>query len=118
MKTTTMNSLASVVPTFADREPRTAYSSPGRRRLGAVTWYLAWAGVVAAGFVVLRQTPAIAREIAAAKSSFRIALHDASHGYSGYGALTIYGAGQVSASQWQQPFPPSSAWEQGGARQF
>lgn len=116
MKTPTMNSLTSVAPTFAGGEPRPEPTFVAKCRLGTVALCLALVGVGAVGAAVISQTPAVAREMAAVKSSLRMALQDAGRGNYGYGASAEYVPGQFSAEQLQQPFPTAQQWEVAGFR--
>jgi hypothetical protein len=116
MKTTTINSLASVSTTFTESELRPALTSAERRRLGICAWSFAVVGVVAFGAAVFSQTPAVAREMAAVKNSLRVALTDSSRGLSSYGASAQCLPGQFSVEQLQQPFPAAQQWELAGLR--
>jgi len=115
MKTTAMNSLASVAPDFSESEFHPACVAHEKRRRGTTAWWLALA-VVVMGSAAVSRTPTVASEMAATRSTLHLALHGA---YSGtYGASAACLPGGFSPTPWQQPFPPASVWEQAGARPF
>jgi hypothetical protein len=115
MKTTTMSSLISVAPTFAESEPHTTHPAVATRRFGTIALFLALVGGVALGSAGISQATTIAREVAVARSSLSLALHGAYNGNYRYGASAEY-TGRFSPEQLQQPFPPAWAWEQAGIR--
>jgi hypothetical protein len=116
MKTTTMNSLVSVAPTFAACEPRPASSSVTKRRLVTIASFLTLVGVVALGFAAIRQSAAVAREMAAASSSLRLAVHGPYTADYRCGASAEYIPDRFTAEPLLQPFPSAQAWEQAGFR--
>ena len=116
MKTTTMSSLTSVAPVFAESETLSVHPSLAKHRLRSIVLLLALIGGVALGSALVSQTPAIAREIAAARTSLRLAMPDAYNGNHGYGASAGYLPGRFSPEQGQQPLPPAWAWAQAGIR--
>jgi hypothetical protein len=118
MKTTTISSLTSVAPTFAESEPRPAHLSAEKRRLGTIALFFALFGVVAFGSAVISQTPAVVREIAAVKSSLRTKLYDVGHGYYGDGASAKCFPEQNVAAQLPRPFPTAWVWDLAGIRSF
>ena len=107
MKTTTMNSLTSVSPTFDKSESSAAPASVDRLRLGAIALLFALVAGGALGSAEIDRANAVAHEISAAWSSLRNTMQDASSGYYRYGASSEYFQGQFSAEQWQQAFPTS-----------
>ena len=118
MKTTTMNSLTSAAPTFAEDEPHPAHLSAAKRRLATIALFLALVGVAALGSAVISQTPAGVREMAAVKSSLRTKLYDAGRGYDGDGASAKYLPEQNVAAQLPRPFPTAWVWDLAGIRSF
>jgi len=118
MKTTTMSSLTSVVPAFAESKSRPAPTSAEPRRLGTSALLLSLVGVVAFGSAVISQTPAVARERAAVKSSLRTKLDDACRDYYGDGAPAKYLPEQYVAAQLPRPSPTAWVWDLAGLRSF
>jgi hypothetical protein len=115
MKTTTMNSLASVAPAFAESETRPAHTSAEKRRLGIIAMLLS---LVAFGSAVISQTPAVTHERATVKSSLRTKLHDACWRSDGDRASAKYFPEQYVAAQLPQPSPTAWVWDLAGLRPF
>jgi hypothetical protein len=118
MKTTTMNSLTSAAPTFAESEPRPAHLSAAKRRLATIALVLSLFGAVTLGSAVISQTPTVAREMAAVTSSLRTKPYDAYRGYGGDGASAKYLPEQYVAAQLPRPFPTAWVWDLAGIRSF
>jgi hypothetical protein len=118
MKTTTMSSLTSVAPAFAESETRPAYTSADKRRLGIIALLLSLVVIVAFGSAVISQSPAVAREMAAVKSSLRTRLDDVCRGADGYGASAKYLPEQYIAAQLPRPSPTAWVWDLAGLRPF
>jgi hypothetical protein len=80
--------------------------------------FLALFVVVALGSAVISQTPAVAREKAAVKSSLRTKLYDACRGADGDGASAKYLPEQYVAAQLPPPVPTAWVWDLAGLGPF